>query len=335
MSQVRPIRRAKITSLGCYVPPRTLTNFDLEKMVATSNEWILERTGIHTRHIAEEGVATSHLAVEAARVALARRNLPPEQIEAILVCTVTPDMFFPSTACLVQDRLGAKGAWGFDLIAACSGFLYGLTAGAHMIASGAHERVLVIGADTMSRIIDYQDRATCVLFGDGAGAMLLEPAESDDEGLIDYINEVDGSGGKYLYMPAGGSLRPASHETVDKRMHYVHQDGQQVFKFAVRKMHESCSELLRRNGLTAQDVDVMLPHQANRRIITAAADRLGLSCDRIIINIDRFGNTTAGTIPLAAQDAIDQGLLKKGGLALMAAVGAGYTVAASLWRWSY
>jgi 3-oxoacyl-[acyl-carrier-protein] synthase-3 len=335
MSQVRPIRRAKITSLGCYVPPRTLTNFDLEKMVATSNEWILERTGIHTRHIAEEGVATSHLAVEAARVALARRNLPPEQIEAILVCTVTPDMFFPSTACLVQDRLGAKGAWGFDLIAACSGFLYGLTAGAHMIASGAHERVLVIGADTMSRIIDYQDRATCVLFGDGAGAMLLEPAESDDEGLIDYINEVDGSGGKYLYMPAGGSLRPASHETVDKRMHYVHQDGQQVFKFAVRKMHESCSELLRRNGLTAQDVDVMLPHQANRRIIAAAADRLGLSCDRIIINIDRFGNTTAGTIPLAAQDAIDQGLLKKGGLALMAAVGAGYTVAASLWRWSY
>src|SRR5712692_6829185 len=331
----RPIRRAKITALGCYVPPRELTNEDLEQMVATSNQWILERTGIHTRHIADADKATSDLALEAARAVLAERNLSPEEVETIIVCTVTPDMLFPSTACLVQDRLEAKKAWGFDIVAACCGFLYGLTTGAQMVSSGAHRRVLVIGADTMSRIVDYTDRATCILFGDGAGAMLLEPAASDGEGLIDFIHELDGSGGKYLYMPAGGSRSPASHETVDRRMHYVHQDGQQVFKFAVRKMYESCKELLERNGLTIRDVDVLIPHQANRRIITAAADRLGLPCDRVLINIDRYGNTTAGTIPLAMQEAIEKGLLKKGGLALMAAVGAGYTVGASLWRWAY
>ena len=336
--QVKPFRLArgaKITALGCYVPPRVLTNQDLERMVDTTSDWILERTGIHSRHIADPEMATSDMAVEAARAALAQAGLSAEQVETILVCTVTPDMLFPSTACLVQDRLGAKGAWGFDLIAACSGFLYGLTTGAQMIASGTQQRVLVIGADTMSRIVDYTDRATCILFGDGAGAMLLEPSETDSEGLIDYIHELDGSGGKYLYMPAGGSRRPSSHETVEKRMHYVHQEGQQVFKFAVRKMYESCSELLQRNGLTAKDVDVMISHQANRRIITAAADRLGLPCDRVIINIDRYGNTTAGTIPLATQDAIEQGLLKKGGLALMVAVGAGYTVGAALWRWAF
>ena len=336
VSQTRPVRRVKISALGCYVPPRLLTNEDLEKMVATSNQWILERTGVHTRHIAEPDQATSDLALEAARVALAQRDIDPDSIEVIIVCTVTPYMLFPSTACLVQDGLGSKKAWGFDLVAACSGFLYGLTTGAQMVASGAHRCVLVIGADTMSRIVDYTDRATCVLFGDGAGAMLLEPAESDDGGgLLDFIHEIDGAGGKYLYMPAGGSRRPASHETVDQRMHYVHQDGQQVFKFAVRKMYETCDELLKRNGLTARDVDVLLARQANRRIITATADRLGLPCDRVLINIDRFGNTTSGTIPLATQDAIDRGLLKKGGLALMAAVGAGYTAGAALWRWAY
>jgi 3-oxoacyl-[acyl-carrier-protein] synthase-3 len=210
-----------------------------------------------------------------------------------------------------------------------------LTVGAQLIATGAHRRVLVIGADTMSRIIDYTDRSTCVLFGDGAGAMLLEPADSDGEGLIDFIHEVDGSGGKYLYMPAGGSRCPASQETVEKRMHYVHQDGGQVFKFAVRKMYESCKELLARNGLTAADVDILLPHQANRRIITAAAERLGIPCDRVLINIDRYGNTTGATIPLATKEAVEKGLLRKGGIALMAAVGAGYTTGASLWRWAY
>jgi 3-oxoacyl-[acyl-carrier-protein] synthase-3 len=312
-----------------------LTNSDLEKLVETSNEWILERTGIHERHIAEPDVATSDMSVEAARAALVQRGIDASEVDAIIVCTVTPDMFFPSTACLVQDRLGAKGAWGFDLVAACSGFLYGLTTAAHLVAAGSHRKVLVIGADTMSRIIDYTDRATCVLFGDGAGAMLVEPSENNDLGFIDFINEIDGSGGKFLKMPAGGSRLPASVETVQKRLHFVHQDGQQVFKYAVRKMYEVCRDLLKRNNLTAADVRIMIPHQANRRIITASADRLGLSGDQVIINIDRYGNTTGGTIPLATRDVIEAGNLKKGDLVLFTAVGAGYTVGASLWRWAY
>ncbi|MBI3684356.1 MAG: ketoacyl-ACP synthase III [Acidobacteria bacterium] len=328
--------RAKITALGCHVPAGVLTNHDLEQMVDTSDEWIIERTGIRERHIAPEGIATSDMAVEAAREALAQRGIEPASIDAIIVCTVTPDMFFPSTACLVQDRLGAKGAWGFDLVAACSGFVYGLTTGAHLVASGSHKRVLIIGADTMSRIINYKDRGTCVLFGDGAGAVLIEPAaEGEDAGFIGFLNEIDGSGGDYLKMPAGGSRLPATHDTVDQALHYVHQDGHQVFKYAVRKMHEACRELLERTGTKVQDVAVLIPHQANRRIITAAAERLGLPCDRVLINIDRFGNTTAATIPLATQDAITQGKLKKGDLVLFAAVGAGFTVGANLWRWAY
>jgi 3-oxoacyl-[acyl-carrier-protein] synthase-3 len=332
------VRKAKITALGCYVPERVLTNHDLEKMVETSDEWILTRTGIAERHIAGPGIATSDLAVEAARLALDQRGVDATELNAILVCTVTPDMFFPSTACLVQDRLGAKGAWGFDLIAACSGFLYGLTTGAHLVAAGTHEKVLVIGSDTMSRIIDYTDRNTCVLFGDAAGAMLIEPVDAQDDpgtGFIDFLGEIDGSGGDYLKMPAGGSRIPASVESVEKRLHYVHQEGQQVFKYAVRKMYDICSHLLERNGLSAKDVAMLIPHQANRRIITATVERLGLPCDRVIINIDRYGNTTAGTIPLATRDAIETGRLKKGDLVLFAAVGAGYTAGASLWRWAY
>ncbi len=328
--------KAKISALGCYVPPRVLTNFDLEKMVDTTNQWILERTGISERRIADPEVATSDLAVEAARQALERRGIPSSEVEAIILCTVTPDMMFPSTACIVQDRIGAKGAWGFDLIAACCSFTYGLTMGAQLIASGAHRKVLVIGADTMSRIIDYTDRATCVLFGDGAGAMLLEPAaEGEDAGLIDFLHEVDGSGGKYLYMPAGGSRLPPSIETVQKRMHYVHQEGQQVFKFAVRRMGEVCRELLQRNGIQPGQIAALVPHQANRRIITACAERLGLPCEKVIINIDKYGNTTSGTIPLAARDAIESGRIRKGDLVLIAAVGAGYTVGASLWKWAF
>ncbi len=320
------------------MPERVLTNHDLEKMVETSDEWILTRTGIAERHIAEPDAATSDLAVEAARRALDQRGIDAAELNAILVCTVTPDMFFPSTACLVQHRLGAKGAWGFDLIAACSGFLYGLTTGAHLVGAGTHEKVLVIGADTMSRIIDYTDRNTCVLFGDAAGAMLIEPVDAQDGpeiGFIDFLGEIDGSGGDYLKMPAGGSRIPASIESVEKRLHYVHQDGQQVFKYAVRKMYEVCTQLLQRNGLSAKDVAMLIPHQANRRIISATVERLGLPCDRVIINIDRYGNTTAGTIPLATRDAIETGRLKKGDLVLFAAVGAGYTVGASLWRWAY
>jgi 3-oxoacyl-[acyl-carrier-protein] synthase-3 len=330
----KPIR-AKISALGTYVPPRLLTNADLERMVDTNNEWIMTRVGIRERHIAEKGVASSDLAVEASRKALAQRGMEPSQIEAIVLGTVTPDMFFPSTACVVQDKLGAKGAWGFDLSAACSAFLYSLQVGAQFIASGAHKRVLAIGADVMSSIIDYTDRATCVIFGDGAGAAILEPAENDSEGLIDFIHEVDGSGGQFLYMPGGGSLHPTSKETIAKKMHYVHQDGQQVFKFAVRKQTELCLKLLERNGLKGSDIDVFIPHQANLRIINATADRLGLRPESVIINIDRYGNTTAGTIPLAMGTAIEEGKLKKGSLVLLASVGAGFTLGATLLRWAY
>ena len=330
----KPIR-AKISALGTYVPPRLLTNADLEKMVDTTNEWIMTRVGIRERHVVEKGVATSDLAVEAAKKALAQRGFAPTDIEALIVGTVTPDMLFPSTACLVQHKLGAKGAWGFDISAACSAFLYSLQTGAQFIATGVHKRVLVIGADVMSSVIDYTDRATCVIFGDGAGAAILEPAEDDSVGLIDFIHEVDGSGGCYLYMPGGGSLNPSSHETVDKRMHYVHQDGQQVFKFAVRKQTEVCEKLLARNGLKGSDIDAFIPHQANLRIINATADRLGLRPESVIVNIEQYGNTTAGTIPLAMNTAIEQGKLKKGSLVLLASVGAGFTVGATLLRWAF
>jgi 3-oxoacyl-[acyl-carrier-protein] synthase-3 len=331
-----PVRaRAKISALGTYVPPRLLTNADLEKMVDTSNDWIMSRVGISERHIVDKGVATSDLAVEASKRALAQRGLAPTDIDAIIVGTVTPDMLFPSTACLVQHKLGAKGAWGFDLSAACSAFLYALQTGAQFISTGAHKRVLVIGSDVMSSIIDYSDRATCVIFGDGAGAAILEASEDDSVGLIDFIHEVDGSGGCSLYMPGGGSLNPSTHETIDKKMHYVHQDGQQVFKFAVRKQTEVCEKLLARNGLKGSDIDAFIPHQANLRIINATADRLGLRPESVVVNIERYGNTTAGTIPLAMNTAVEEGKLKKGSLVLLASVGAGFTVGATLLRWAF
>jgi 3-oxoacyl-[acyl-carrier-protein] synthase-3 len=329
--------KAKISALGCYTPPRILTNHDLEKLVDTNDQWVVERTMIRERHIADATIATSDMAIEAARCALKLRGIEASEIDAIIVCTVTPDMMFPSTACLVQKGLEARKAWGFDLVAACSGFVYGLATAAHLVSGGAHRKVLVIGADTMSRIIDYTDRSTCILFGDGAGAMVVEPPQESEAGLgfIDFLGEIDGSGGDYLKMPAGGSRLPASHETVDQRLHYVHQEGQQVFKYAVRKMYESCKELLERNGLTSSDVGILIPHQANGRIITATAERLALAPEKVLINIDRYGNTTAATLPLATRDAILQGRLRKGDLVLFAAVGAGYTVGASLWRWAY
>ena len=330
------LRRAKISALGTYVPPRVLTNQDLEKMVETTDQWIQERVGIRERHLVDKGVATSDLGAEAAKRALASRGMTAQDIQAIVVATVTPDMLFPSTACLIQHKIGAKGIWGFDLSAACSGFPYALQAGAQFVQTGAHDRVLVVGADVMSSIIDYKDRATCILFGDGAGAVLLEPVTEADDGfgLIDFVHEIDGSGACSLYMPAGGSLHPASHETVDKNMHVVHQDGQAVFKFAVRKMADVCERILQRNNLTVADVDCFLAHQANRRIITATAERLKMPPERVIINIDRFGNTTAATIPLAMETARQEGKLKKGDLCLLAAVGAGFTVGATLLRWA-
>lgn len=327
--------RAKISALGTYVPPRVLTNADLEKMVETNDEWILQRTGIRERHIVDKGVASSDLGVAAAKKALAALHMDPTEIEAIVVGTVTPDMLFPSTACLIQNKLGAKGAWGFDLSAACSAFVYALQTGAQFIATGAHKKVLVVGADVMSSIIDYADRATCILFGDGAGAVVLEPATNDSEGIIDFVHEVDGAGGCSLYMPGGGSLNPSTHETVDQKMHFVHQDGQAVFKYAVRKMAELCEKVLERNGFKGSDIDVFVPHQANLRIINATGERLGLRPDAPIINIDRYGNTTAATIPLAMQTALEQGKLKKGSLVLLASVGAGFTSGATLLRWAY
>lgn len=325
--------RAKVSSLGTYVPPRLLTNADLSKLVDTNDEWIMQRIGIRERHIVDSGVATSDLAVEAARLCLAKRGIDASEIEAIIVGTVTPDMLFPATACLVQERLGAKGAWGFDLSAACSGFLYALQMGSKLIESGAHKKVLVIGADVMSSIIDYTDRATCVIFGDGAGAVLLEPCEEGEVGMIDFAHEIDGSGACSLYMPGGGSKHPATAETVAQKMHFVHQEGQAVFKYAVRKMAEASLKVLERSGVALEEISCMIPHQANRRIITAAAERLGLPLEKVIINIDRFGNTTAGTIPLAMNTAVEEGRMKKGDLVLLASVGAGFTVGATLLRW--
>lgn len=329
----RASRRAKISALGTYVPPRVLTNADLEKMVDTNDQWIVERTGIRERHILEKGKATSDMAVEAAKTCLAERGIAPTEVEAIIVATVTPDMLFPATACLVQDKLGAKGAWGFDLSAACSGFVYALQTGVKLVESGAHSKVLVIGADTMSSILDYTDRATCILFGDGAGAVLIEPAEEGEIGMIDFLHEIDGSGGCSLYMPAGGSLNPPSAETVAKKMHYVHQDGQAVYKYAVRKMAEATEKVLTRCGITGADLGAFIPHQANKRIILSTAERLGMPLDRVVINIDRYGNTTAATIPLAMQTAREEGRLKKKDLVLVASVGAGFTTGAALLRW--
>ena len=329
------VGRAEIKSLATYVPPRLLTNADLEKLVETSDEWILQRTGIKERHIVEPGVGTSDMAKEASLEAIRRAGLTPDDIDLIIVGTVTPDMLFPSTACLLQHKIGAKHAWGFDVSAACSAFAYSLTVGSQFIAAGSSRYALIVGADVMSSIIDYTDRTTCVLFGDGAGAVVLGLSENSEYGLLDFVHEIDGSGGAALCMPAGGSLKPASHETIDQRLHFVKQDGQAVYKFAVRRTGELCDRLLKRNNVTAADIDLFVSHQANRRIIEAVAGRVGLDPSKVIINIERFGNTTAGTIPLALNDAVESGRLKKGDLVLLASVGAGFTVGAVLLRWAY
>lgn len=326
--------RAKITGVACYVPQRVVTNDDLAKFVDTNDEWIRTRTGIRERHYADAGVATSHMATEAAKLLIAQQNIDPAEIELIVIASVTPDMFFPATACLVQDRIGAKNAWGFDLSAACSGFAYALTVGAQFVASGAHKKVMVIGSDKMTSILNFEDRATCVLFGDGAGAVLLEPA-AEGEGILDFQHDIDGSGGCDLFMPGGGSLNPSTQETVEKKMHFVHQGGQQVFKYAVRRMAETSAKILADNGVTIDDLALVVPHQANLRIIQAMQQRLGVPDEKVVVSIDRYGNTTAATLPLGLQDAVASGRLKKGDLVLLVTVGAGYTTGSVLLRWAY
>jgi 3-oxoacyl-[acyl-carrier-protein] synthase III len=329
----RAVKRARISSLATYVPPRVLTNTDLERLVETSDEWIMQRVGIRERHIVDPGVATSDLAREASLLAIERAGLTPSDIDFIVVGTTTPDTLFPSTACVLQDMIGATRAWGYDLVAACSGFTYALTTGAQMVASGASTRALVVGADVMSSIIDYTDRTTCVLFGDGAGAVVVEATDDEGIGLLDFENYVDGSGGPALCMPAGGSRLPASKDTIEQRQHYVRQEGQTVFKFAVRNMEEVCRRILDRNGIKPCEIDLFVPHQASSRIIKHAAEKLGLPPEKVVINLDRFGNTTAATIPLALNDAMESGRLKRGSLVLMASVGAGFTVGGVLLRW--
>ena len=327
-------RPTVIRSLATYVPPRVLTNGDLEKMVDTTDEWILQRTGIRERHIVDPGIATSDLGSEAARKAISAAGLTPQDIDFIVVGTTTPDMMFPSTACLLQAKIGAVNAWGFDLGAACSGFTYALTTAYQMVAGGSTDCAIAAGADVMSSIIDYTDRTTCVLFGDGAGAVVLTPAADDEPAILAFAHEIDGTGGPSLCMPAGGSLRPASHETVDQRMHYVKQDGAAVFKFAVRKTEEIAMRVLAQTNTDPSEVDLFVSHQANRRIIQAAADRLGLPDEKVIINLEMYGNTTAGTIPLALADARRLKRIRKGSKVLLASVGAGFTVGSVLLDWA-
>lgn len=325
--------KAKITATAKYLPKKTLTNIDLEKMVDTTNEWILSRTGIEKRHLVEKGEATSDMCKNVAKELLKKSNKSPEEIDLILVATSTPDYPVVSTAALVQDKIGATNAWGYDIVAACTGFVYAMETGAKFVESGKYKNVIVIGADTMSSIIDYTDRNTCVIFGDGGGGVLLEQSD-DDSGVLDSLLYADGSGYQYLTVPAGGSLNPASKATVDKGMHYVFQDGKTVFKFAVKNMAEVSKEILDKNDLTGKDVKLFIPHQANKRIIDAAADRCGLQSEQVLVNINKYGNTTAGTIPIALDDAVEEKMLNKGDILLFAAFGGGFTWGSMLIKWA-
>ncbi len=325
---------AKITAVAYHAPDRIVTNKDLEKILDTSDEWIQARTGIRERHFAAKGEAASDLAAAATRKLLAQRGLPASEIDCIIVATVTPDMFFPSTACLLQDKVGAVNAWGFDLSGACAGFVFALATASLYVHSGAYRNVLVVGVDVMTSIINPRDRNTFVLFGDAAGAVLLEPSRKGQNGIIDFVLRCDGSGGKFLYMPGGGSLHPASRATVEKCMHYVHQDGRAVFKAAVSGMAEISAEILERNKIPVSDVALYVPHQANRRIIDAAVERMGLESSKVVLNIDRFANTTAATIPIGLAEAWEAKRVKKGDLVLMATFGAGFTWGSLLLRWS-
>jgi 3-oxoacyl-[acyl-carrier-protein] synthase III len=329
-----PSRHAFIRSAGRYLPERRLTNKELETMVDTTDEWIFTRTGIRERRVLEPGLGNSYMAIRAALECLERGGVAAGEVDAIILGTVTPDMFYPSTACLVQEGIGATRAWGFDLSAGCSGFIFSLTTGVQLIESGRYEKVLVIGSDVMSTIIDYEDRNTCVLFGDGAGAVLLEPCPEDGHGILDFIQHIDGSGGKHLHMKAGGSRRPSSLETVKNKEHYVYQEGKQVFKYAVTEMANVSAQILEKNGLTGNDVAFFLPHQANLRIIEASANRMGLDRNKVVINIEKYANTTAATIPLCLYDIlVEEKRVNKGDYLVMSSFGAGFTWGSVLIRW--
>lgn len=328
------IKKAKISAVSHYVPDKVLTNFDLERMVDTSDEWIRTRTGIRERRILEEGKATSDMAAEAVKTLCKQRGIDPMEIDVVIVATVTPDMFFPSTGNLVQEKVGARNAWSFDVAAACSGFLFALKVGAQFIKAGTHEKVVVIGADKMTAIVNYRDRNTCVLFGDAAGAVLLEPAEEDENAIIDFKLYSDGSGAEYLKMKAGGSLNPASLETIANDWHFIYQDGKSVFKFAVQKMSDVAFEILDEHNYTGKDLKLLVPHQANLRIIDATVNRIGIDYDKVMINIERFGNTTAATIPLALSEAYQMGRLEPGDLVLFATFGGGFTWGSALLNWA-
>jgi len=323
--------KAAVTGVASYVPERVLTNKDLEQMVDTNDEWIVSRTGIRERHLVAPGEATSHMATAAVQKLLERTGVPADEIDIIIVATVTPDMFFPATAALIQQRIGANNTWGYDLSAACSGFLFALKSGEAHIKAGA-KKVIVVGADTMSSITDYTDRNTCILFGDAAGAVLLEPYEGDDYGIEDTILHIDGSGAEALYMSAGGSRRPATAETVANGEHYIYQDGKTVFKRASVDMANASAEILERNGYGAPDVGIFIPHQANQRIIDMAARRAKLTNDQVLSNIGKYGNTTAATIPLGLDEALAEGRIVPGDLILLAAFGAGYTWGSIIFR---
>ncbi len=324
--------KVAITTTAKYLPDGVLSNFDLEKMIDTTDDWIKTRTGIETRRLVSEGQASAYMATEVAKILLERSNTDKNEIDLIIIATITPDTLLPSTAARVQHNLDAQNCWGFDLSGACTGFLYALETGSKFVESGNYKKVMVIGVDTMSSIIDYTDRTTCVLFGDGAGGVLLEPAESKN-GIIDSLLRIDGSGGEALIMPGGGSLHPASADTIKKKMHYVHQDGKTVFKFAVKGMANISSEILKKNNYTGDDVKLFIPHQANKRIIDAAAKRCRIPMDRVLININKYGNTTDATIPIGMDEAASNGLIKDGDLVLTSSFGAGFTWGSILIRW--
>jgi len=334
MSKTSPVN-AMITAVGHYVPEKVVDNKYFESFLDTNDQWIQTRTGIKERRYLDKDKPNSVMAIKAVEMLLKNRGISAEELDVIIVATVTPDMPYPATACIIQDAIGAKNAWGFDLSAACSGFLFAINTGAKFVESGSYKKVLVIGSDKMTSITNFKDRNTCILFGDGAAAVLLEPTEDKEYGIIDSILHIDGSGGEFLYQPGGGSLHPASHETVDKDMHFVHQDGKAVFKVAVVGMADVSEEVVLKNGLKHEDISYLVPHQANMRIISAAGERMKLPPEKVMVNIHKYGNTTCATIPLCLSEYWHEGKVKKGDYIVLASFGAGYTWGSVLLRWAY